>query len=215
MRQTSYLVSYVPNWKGVEHQKICIWWTTKILLFFKCWKRSATSANILKWKLKVLEWFVNCLFQQRRCASIEGAKNHMPLWIVVERGMCQHWPLNYLMVFYSTFHLQVIIGPSIQWFVNWKSWENWTFVKVKLIWNNRIEEICTLPNVGVEKDEKILEIWIEEIHERKMENTKKTWNLIKLDCMWVGTLIVEKHRKWYVGQRDGEFKKVEFREENK
>jgi len=48
-----------------------------------------------------------------------------------------------------------------------------------------------------------------------MENTKKTWNLIKLDCMWVGTLIVEKHRKWYVSQRDGEFKKVEFVEENK
>lgn len=48
-----------------------------------------------------------------------------------------------------------------------------------------------------------------------MEKTKNTWNLIKLDCMWVGTLIVEKHRKWYVGQRDVEFKKVEFRGKNK
>lgn len=45
--------------------------------------------------------------------------------------------------------------------------------------------------------------------------TKKTWNLIKLDCMWVGTLNVEKHRKCYLGQKDGEFKKVDFREEKK
>lgn len=37
-------------------------------------------------------------------------------------------------------------------------------MKVELIWKDRIEEICTLPNVGVEKDEKIFEIWIEEIH---------------------------------------------------
>ncbi len=31
-------------------------------------------------------------------------------------------------------------------------------MKVKLILKDRIEEIRTLPNVGVEKDEKILEI---------------------------------------------------------
>jgi hypothetical protein len=48
-----------------------------------------------------------------------------------------------------------------------------------------------------------------------MEIIEKTWKLIKLVCIWVGSLIVEKCRKWYVGQRDGEFKKVEFREENK